>query len=70
MTSLLAGRGAVVVGGSRGMRMSPVKSLLPQAVSWARFPKASPGLIGYRDYHDAPPWLVDEISALLDGGAA
>ncbi|MFZ0716344.1 MAG: SDR family oxidoreductase [Mycobacterium sp.] len=35
-----------------------------------RFPKATPGLIGYRDHHDAPPWSVDEISALLDGGAA
>jgi NAD(P)-dependent dehydrogenase (short-subunit alcohol dehydrogenase family) len=35
-----------------------------------RFPKATPDLIGYRDHHDAPPWSVDEISALLDGGAA
>jgi hypothetical protein len=34
-----------------------------------RFPKATPDLIGYRDYHDAPPWSVKEISALLDGGA-
>jgi hypothetical protein len=35
-----------------------------------RFPKPTPDLIGYRDHHDAPPWSVDEISALLDGGAA
>ena len=35
-----------------------------------RFPKATPDLIGYRDHHDAPPWSVVEISALLDGGAA
>jgi len=35
-----------------------------------RFKKATPDLIGYRDHHDAPPWSVDEISALLDGGAA
>ena len=35
-----------------------------------RFPRAAPDLIGYRDHHDAPPWSVDEISALLDGGAA
>src|SRR6201999_442321 len=35
-----------------------------------RFARATPDLIGYRDYHDAPPWSVDEISALLDGGPA
>ncbi|MFZ0225375.1 MAG: SDR family oxidoreductase [Mycobacterium sp.] len=35
-----------------------------------RFPKAAPALIGYRDHHDSPPWSVDELSALLDGGAA
>jgi NAD(P)-dependent dehydrogenase (short-subunit alcohol dehydrogenase family) len=34
-----------------------------------RFPKAAPGLIAYRDHHDAPPWSVDEISALVDGAA-
>ena len=34
------------------------------------FPKAAPTLIGYRDHHDAPPWSVAELSALLDGGAA
>jgi NAD(P)-dependent dehydrogenase (short-subunit alcohol dehydrogenase family) len=35
-----------------------------------RFPRAAPQLIGYRDHHDAPPWSVDEISALLDGDPA
>ncbi|HEX4394514.1 MAG TPA: SDR family oxidoreductase [Mycobacterium sp.] len=35
-----------------------------------RFPKATPDLIGYRNHHDAPPWSVGEISALVDGGAA
>jgi NAD(P)-dependent dehydrogenase (short-subunit alcohol dehydrogenase family) len=33
------------------------------------FPKAAPALIGYRDHHDAPPWSLAELSALLDGGA-
>jgi NAD(P)-dependent dehydrogenase (short-subunit alcohol dehydrogenase family) len=33
------------------------------------FPKAAPGLVGYRDHHDSPPWSVAELSALLDGGA-
>jgi NAD(P)-dependent dehydrogenase (short-subunit alcohol dehydrogenase family) len=34
-----------------------------------RFPRATPDLIGYRDHHTSAPWSVDEISALLDGGA-
>jgi NAD(P)-dependent dehydrogenase (short-subunit alcohol dehydrogenase family) len=35
-----------------------------------KFPRATPALIGYRDHHDSPPWTVDELSALIDGGAA
>ena len=35
-----------------------------------RFPRPTPALIGYRDHHDSPPWTVDELSALIDGGAA
>jgi NAD(P)-dependent dehydrogenase (short-subunit alcohol dehydrogenase family) len=35
-----------------------------------RFPRPTPTLIGYRDHHDAPPWSVAEVSALIDGGAA
>ncbi|MGO9067614.1 SDR family NAD(P)-dependent oxidoreductase [Mycobacterium sp.] len=35
-----------------------------------RFPRAAPDLIGYRDHHDAPPWSVTELSALIDGGTA
>ena len=50
--------------------ISPAKSSLPQVVSWAGFPRADPDLIGYRDHHDAPPWSVTELSALIDGGAA
>lgn len=35
-----------------------------------RFPRAAPDLIGYRDHHDATPWSVTELSALIDGGTA
>ncbi|WP_414688977.1 SDR family NAD(P)-dependent oxidoreductase [Mycobacterium sp.] len=35
-----------------------------------RFPRATTDLIGYRNHHDSPPWSVEELSALLDGGAA
>lgn len=30
-----------------------------------RFDRPSPTLIGYRDHHDAPPWSVAEIAAML-----
>ncbi|TGD84109.1 SDR family oxidoreductase [Mycolicibacterium sp. CH28] len=30
-----------------------------------RFDRPSPALIGYRDHHDAPPWSVEEIAAML-----
>ena len=31
-----------------------------------RFDRPSPSLLGYRDHHDAPPWSVDEIRAMID----
>jgi NAD(P)-dependent dehydrogenase (short-subunit alcohol dehydrogenase family) len=34
-----------------------------------RYPRAAPVLIGYRDHHDAPPWSVTELSALIGGAA-
>jgi NAD(P)-dependent dehydrogenase (short-subunit alcohol dehydrogenase family) len=34
-----------------------------------RYPRATPVLIGYRDHHDAPPWSVAELSALIGGAA-
>jgi NAD(P)-dependent dehydrogenase (short-subunit alcohol dehydrogenase family) len=30
-----------------------------------RFDRQSPSLLGYRDHHDAPPWSVDEIAAMV-----
>lgn len=30
-----------------------------------RFDRPSPTLIGYRDHHDAPPWSIGEIAAML-----
>ncbi len=30
-----------------------------------RFDRPSPGLLGYRDHHDSPPWSIDEIAAML-----
>lgn len=29
------------------------------------FPRPAPGIIGYRDHHDCPPWSVDELRGLL-----
>jgi NAD(P)-dependent dehydrogenase (short-subunit alcohol dehydrogenase family) len=34
-----------------------------------RYPRAAPALVGYRDHHDAPPWSVTELSALIGGPA-
>jgi NAD(P)-dependent dehydrogenase (short-subunit alcohol dehydrogenase family) len=34
-----------------------------------RYPRTAPVLIGYRDHHDAPPWSVTELSALIGGAA-
>jgi NAD(P)-dependent dehydrogenase (short-subunit alcohol dehydrogenase family) len=34
-----------------------------------RYPRAAPVLIGYRDHHDAPPWSLTELSALIGGAA-
>lgn len=30
-----------------------------------RFDRPSPSLLGYRDHHDAPPWSLDDIAAML-----
>jgi NAD(P)-dependent dehydrogenase (short-subunit alcohol dehydrogenase family) len=30
-----------------------------------RFDRPSPSMLGYRDHHDAPPWSVDEIHAMI-----
>jgi NAD(P)-dependent dehydrogenase (short-subunit alcohol dehydrogenase family) len=30
-----------------------------------RFDRPSPSLLGFRDHHDAPPWSVDEIHAMI-----
>jgi NAD(P)-dependent dehydrogenase (short-subunit alcohol dehydrogenase family) len=30
-----------------------------------RFDRPSPSLLGYRDHHDAPPWSVEEIAAMV-----
>jgi NAD(P)-dependent dehydrogenase (short-subunit alcohol dehydrogenase family) len=35
-----------------------------------KFPKVAPDLIGYRDFHDSPPWTVAELSAMCGGGGA
>jgi NAD(P)-dependent dehydrogenase (short-subunit alcohol dehydrogenase family) len=35
-----------------------------------KFPKAAPDLIGYRDFHDSPPWTVAELSAMFGGRGA
>ncbi len=35
-----------------------------------QFPKATPDLVGYRDFHDSPPWTVAELSAMFGGGGA
>jgi NAD(P)-dependent dehydrogenase (short-subunit alcohol dehydrogenase family) len=30
-----------------------------------RFDRPTPSLLGYRDHHDSPPWLVDEIHSMI-----
>jgi NAD(P)-dependent dehydrogenase (short-subunit alcohol dehydrogenase family) len=35
-----------------------------------RYQRTAPAVIGYRDHHDAPPWSLTELSALIDSGAA
>lgn len=32
------------------------------------FARPSPGFIGYRDHHAAPPWTIDELHELICGG--
>ncbi|MGV0744454.1 SDR family NAD(P)-dependent oxidoreductase [Mycolicibacterium sp. XJ870] len=32
---------------------------------FGEFSRPSPGFIGYRDHHDAPPWTVDELHGLI-----
>ncbi len=33
-----------------------------------RFEKPTPGFLGYRDHHDAPPWTLSELHAMIAGG--
>jgi NAD(P)-dependent dehydrogenase (short-subunit alcohol dehydrogenase family) len=35
-----------------------------------KFPKAAPDVIGYRDFHDSPPWTVAELAAMFGGTGA
>lgn len=31
------------------------------------FPRPAPGLIGYRDHHQSPPWSLDELGGMIGG---
>jgi NAD(P)-dependent dehydrogenase (short-subunit alcohol dehydrogenase family) len=33
------------------------------------FTRPTPGFIGYRDHHEAPPWTVDEVGRMIGGEA-
>ncbi len=35
-----------------------------------RFDRQTPSILGYRDHHDSPPWSVDQIHSLVEGGSA
>jgi len=32
------------------------------------FARPSPGLLGYRDHHDAPPWTLEELDSIIGAG--
>jgi 3-oxoacyl-[acyl-carrier protein] reductase len=32
-----------------------------------RFDRPAPGLLGYRDHTDAPPWTLPELHAMVGG---
>jgi NAD(P)-dependent dehydrogenase (short-subunit alcohol dehydrogenase family) len=32
-----------------------------------RFERATPGIVAYRDHHDAPPWSINELGQLVGG---
>ena len=77
--NLLAGRGAVVTGGSRGSYVAPLYAYLASDLAAdtsgqifvaaggfvGRYDKPTPRMLGYRDHHRAEPWSVEDLQAML-----